>query len=101
MQTVGIKTLKSKLSAYLRLVAAGETIQVTDRGRVVAEIVPPKAETEAEAAMTPAERQLAELIRQGHLTPAKRPWTEPAPRPMAIMTLEEMLKDLDESRSDR
>jgi len=31
MRTVGLKTLKNKLSEYVRLVAAGEMIVVTDR----------------------------------------------------------------------
>jgi prevent-host-death family protein len=31
MRTVGIKVLKNRLSEYLRLVASGETILVTDR----------------------------------------------------------------------
>jgi antitoxin (DNA-binding transcriptional repressor) of toxin-antitoxin stability system len=37
----GLKVLKDKLSEYLRLAASGETVRVTDRDRVVAEIVPP------------------------------------------------------------
>ena len=45
MRTVGLKILKNKLSEYVRLAAAGETIVVTDRGRAVAEIVPHKPET--------------------------------------------------------
>ena len=40
MRTVGLKILKNKLSEYVRLAAAGETIVITDRGRSVAEIVP-------------------------------------------------------------
>lgn len=36
--TVGIRELKGKLSAYLRMVKAGEVVQVTDRGEVVAEL---------------------------------------------------------------
>ena len=40
MQKVGLKTLKNKLSEYVRRAAAGETIVITDRGRAVAEIVP-------------------------------------------------------------
>lgn len=35
---VGTKTLKNRLSHYLRLVRAGERVQVTDNGTVVAEI---------------------------------------------------------------
>lgn len=41
MATVGIRELKNKLSRYVRRVASGERVTVTDRGRVVAELVPP------------------------------------------------------------
>jgi prevent-host-death family protein len=43
MRSVGLKVLKNKLSEYVRLVEAGETVLITDRDRVVAEIVPPRA----------------------------------------------------------
>ena len=43
MRAVGLKTLKNKLSEYIRLAARGETVLVTDRDRVVAEIVPPQS----------------------------------------------------------
>jgi len=46
MRTVGLKTLKNKLSEYVRLAAAGETIVITDRDRPVAEIGPPRAPPE-------------------------------------------------------
>ncbi len=42
MQKVGLKTLKNKLSEYVRLAASGETVVITDRGRTVAQIVPPQ-----------------------------------------------------------
>lgn len=35
---VGTKELKNRLSHYVRAVRAGEVVQITDRGRVVAEI---------------------------------------------------------------
>ena len=38
--TIGIRQLKAELSQQLRRVAAGETISVTDRGRVIATITP-------------------------------------------------------------
>ena len=38
MKSVGIKILNSRLSEYVRLAASGETVLVTDRDRVVAEI---------------------------------------------------------------
>lgn len=41
MKTVGVRDLKNKLSEYLRHVRLGESILVTDRGEVVAELLPP------------------------------------------------------------
>ena len=38
MKAVGIRELKSKLSQYLRDVKDGETVLVTERGQVIAEI---------------------------------------------------------------
>lgn len=40
MKAVGIKQLKARLSEYVRLVRTGETILVTDRDEVVAELRP-------------------------------------------------------------
>ena len=63
MRSVGLKILKNKLSEYVRLAAGGETILITDRDRVVAEIVPPQP------GRSPllADAQLAEAIREGGL----------------------------------
>ncbi len=41
MRIVGIRELKNSLSEYLRRVRAGESVLVTDRGEVVAELAPP------------------------------------------------------------
>jgi prevent-host-death family protein len=41
MRTIGIRELKNRLSEVVRAVKAGEHILVTDRGTVVAELVPP------------------------------------------------------------
>jgi len=41
MKTVGIRELKNRLSEYLREVRAGESVLVTDRGEVIAEVSPP------------------------------------------------------------
>jgi antitoxin (DNA-binding transcriptional repressor) of toxin-antitoxin stability system len=41
MRSVGIKHLKNKLGEYIRLAAEGETVLVTDRDRLVAELGPP------------------------------------------------------------
>jgi prevent-host-death family protein len=44
--TVGVRDLKNRLSEFLRRVADGERITVTDRGRPVALIAPPDAPPE-------------------------------------------------------
>lgn len=41
MRAVGIRELKARLSAYLRMVRGGEEILITDRGEVVAELRQP------------------------------------------------------------
>jgi prevent-host-death family protein len=41
MKTVGVRELKNRLSEYIRHVRSGESILVTDRGEVVAELTPP------------------------------------------------------------
>ena len=41
MQTIGIRELKSRLTEVVRSVKAGAHVLVTDRGTVVAELVPP------------------------------------------------------------
>ncbi len=41
MKSVSLRKLKNRLSQCVREVRAGESILVTDRGEVVAELVPP------------------------------------------------------------
>jgi antitoxin (DNA-binding transcriptional repressor) of toxin-antitoxin stability system len=45
MKTVGIRELKNRLSEYLREVGRGESVLITDRGEVVAELSPPRSDT--------------------------------------------------------
>ncbi|MEO9254402.1 MAG: type II toxin-antitoxin system prevent-host-death family antitoxin [Tepidiformaceae bacterium] len=40
MRSIGIRELRQNASEYLRLVQAGESVEVTDRGRPVALLVP-------------------------------------------------------------
>ncbi|MBV9374864.1 MAG: type II toxin-antitoxin system prevent-host-death family antitoxin [Alphaproteobacteria bacterium] len=94
MRSVGLKILKNKLSEYVRLAAAGETIVVTDRGRPVAEIVPPQH--------TKRESFVERGVREGWLTPAKnRGGLPPRPKPMPGLTFEQMMADLERDREDR
>ena len=64
MKQVGLRELKNRLSEYVRLVRAGEHVQVTDRGQVVAELLPPAPHKGRDLAAG-----LAELERRGLLRP--------------------------------
>src|SRR5436305_5691565 len=96
MKTVGLKVLKNKLSEYVRIAAGGETVLVTDRGRVVVEMNAPHPANKHGKKESVIERG----IREGWITPATRRGPPPPPPP-AVMTLEELLKDLAWRREDR
>lgn len=96
MRAVGIKELKNRLSEYVRLAAAGERVLVTDRDRVVAELVAPQPGTPS----TASDAVLAEAVRAGWLRPPVLPvGTVPPRAPRALLT--ELLAELDEDRGDR
>lgn len=59
MQTIGIRELKNRLSEVVRAVKAGERVLVTDRGTVVAELVPP-GQPSADPNVPPGLARLAE-----------------------------------------
>ncbi len=96
MRSVGLKVLKNKLSEYVRLVEAGETVLITDRDRVVAEIVPPRA------GRSPllADALLADAVRQGWITPPALVGADPPPR-KPVMSLRELMVELEQDRDDR
>jgi antitoxin (DNA-binding transcriptional repressor) of toxin-antitoxin stability system len=70
VKTAGIRELKNRLSAYVREVENGETVLITDRGRVVAELRPPGA---GERAATPEDLRYRRLVDAGMVRPAARP----------------------------
>jgi prevent-host-death family protein len=49
MKTVGIRQLQQHASAVIRDVKAGEIVEITERGRVVARLVPPTAGSKLDA----------------------------------------------------
>jgi prevent-host-death family protein len=66
MRSIGIRELRQQASRYLREVQRGETIEVTDRGRPVARLVPvPRAgeldELEASGRLALAQGDALEL----------------------------------------
>ncbi len=97
MRSVGIKVLNSSLSEYVRLAASGETILVTDRDRVVAELGPLR---ESRSPIL-ADAFLAEAVRSGVMSPPVLTASGPPPTPQPVAPLEEVLADLHKSRSDR
>jgi antitoxin (DNA-binding transcriptional repressor) of toxin-antitoxin stability system len=97
MRAVGIKTLKNRLSEYVRLAAAGETVLISDRDRVVAQLGAP----EAGRSSAVVDALLADAVRQGLVTPASLPPGEPPPAPPGVLSLEQLLAELDQSRDDR
>jgi prevent-host-death family protein len=66
MASVGIRNLKNHLSRYVRRVAAGERVAVTDRGHVVAELVPPST-----SSATGGRSRLEELVAAGVIRPMR------------------------------
>jgi len=95
MRAVGLKILKNKLSEYVRLAAGGETVLITDRDRVVAEIVP------LQPGRSPvlADAQLAAAVREGWLAPPLIGGSAPPPR-NPVMTFHDLMQDLKSDRED-
>lgn len=91
MERIGIRELRQNASAYVRRAEAGETIEVTDRGRPVARLAPlPKGES-----------ILDRLIAEGKVTPATadiRSLGPPLPPTPGARLLSEIV---DEMREDR
>lgn len=97
MRSVGIKVLKNQLSEYVRVAAGGETVLVTDRGQVVAELVSPRVR----AGASTEEERLGDLMRRGLMTAAKVSPKSRPPQRRPLAPLADVLRDLDDSRADR
>jgi antitoxin (DNA-binding transcriptional repressor) of toxin-antitoxin stability system len=95
IKTVGIKSLKNSLSAYLREVRRGARILVTDRDTVIAELHEPTAAYETES----TDPIVRDWIRQGVVRP---PSVKKAPLPSSPVHLEEglALRLLDRDRAE-
>ena len=76
MREIGVRQLKARLSEVLRAVEAGEAVRVTNHGKPVAEIIPPRRQTMNE--------RLDELAAQGLVTRAQSPGSPPDFRPVEL-----------------
>lgn len=99
MKSVGIKQLKARLSEYVRLASRGETILVSDRDEVVAELGPVREQPPKPDSL---DALLDRLARGGQITRAARsgsgrPW---APKPLGLPpeSVDRLLDDLREDR---
>jgi len=96
MRAVGVKVLKNKLSEYVRLASSGETVLVTDRDRVVAELGPPRVGR----APVLEDALLAEAVREGWLDAPLIVAEGPPPR-KPVATWSELERELDQDREER
>lgn len=96
MRSVGLRVLKNKLSEYVRIANSGETVLVTDRDRVVAELVPPAAGR----AETVSDAFLAEAVRKGWLTPPLAVSGQAPPR-APVAGFDEIMRELEHDRGER
>jgi antitoxin (DNA-binding transcriptional repressor) of toxin-antitoxin stability system len=92
MRRVGLKTLTNKLSECVRLAASGETIVITDRDRIVAEIVPPRRDLNA---------FFERGIREGWLIPPHKSNHRTPPPRHPMVPFEELIQELEHSQKDR
>jgi antitoxin (DNA-binding transcriptional repressor) of toxin-antitoxin stability system len=96
MKAVGLKVLKNKLSEYVRLAASGETVLVTDRETVVAELVPPRSGRSSDV----ADAVLADAVRNGWVIPPVLHQSGPPPR-RPVCSWAALQAELQASREDR
>lgn len=87
MERIGVRELRQHASRYLDRVKAGETVEVTERGQLVALLVPPH----------PAASARERLIASGRLVPAAGPLR----LPRRVLATADSGEVLDELREDR
>lgn len=90
MDRIGVRELRQNASRYLARVKNGETLEVTDRGVLVALLTPPD----------PATTARDRLVAAGLLVPASQPWRLP-PRVTARPGASTTGAVLDELRDER
>lgn len=99
MKSVGIKQLKARLSEYVRLARGGETILVSDRDEVVAELGPARRPSPAPDSV---DALLDRLARNGQISRAPRAGSRQLwrPKPLGLPkdSVDRLLEELGEDR---
>lgn len=100
MKAVGVKKLKAKLSEYLRAVKAGETLLVTDRDEVIAEIRPVSGRLPPRDGIEDVLEGLAQAGELQRARTSKDDWTwQPCGLGLPEGTAAELLDELRRDRS--
>ncbi len=97
MKSVGLRELKNRLSEYVREVRSGEGVLVTDRGQVVAELIPPDQGSDERG--VPA--GLVALARRGQLTLGASNKAKAYPRLPRLLKRHQATELLNEERGAR
>ncbi len=87
-ERVGVRALQQHASRVIRAVSEGEVVEVTDRGRLVAHLVPATSDA------------LAVLAMAGHARPASRSISELPPPLPAVRGKKSLSRLLEQARSD-
>lgn len=88
MLRIGVRELRQNASRYLARVKAGETVEVTERGLLVARLVP----------VLPSESARDRLVAAGRLVPARGRRRLPEPMSVEGPATGEVLDELREDR---
>ncbi|HLB43762.1 MAG TPA: type II toxin-antitoxin system prevent-host-death family antitoxin [Candidatus Limnocylindrales bacterium] len=91
MARIGIRELRQNASEYVRRAEKGETIEVTDRGRPVAQLAP----------LPQPQSIIDRWIAEGKATPAQGDVLELGPPPPPTPGARSLSEALDEMREDR
>ena len=97
MKTVGLRDLKNRLAEYVREVRSGEAVLVTDRGNVVAELLPPGQS----GPQSGAPAALVALAKAGQLTLGAENTAAAYPKLSRLLKRRRAADLLDEERGSR
>ena len=96
MTVTTVSKLKASLSEFLRRVKAGEEVLVTERGRVIARLSPPRSTSGVPESVRELERQGLVRIGAGNLPKAF--WRMPRAKDPKGLALKALLEERGEGR---